>query len=84
MHICALYIPPESPPYFKNEIFGDISNDIKNFENLQTSIILCGDFNLRTGKLLDYVPGKGDEQFKDHLKVTPQIVINRKSSDSEI
>ena len=85
MHVCALYIPPKSsPPSFKDEIFDDISNDINNFENLQTLIMLCGDLNSGTGKLLDYVSDKEDDHLKDHLKVTTQIVTNRKSSDSEI
>ena len=84
LHVCAVYIPPESSPYFKDDIFDDISNDINNFENLQTPIMLCGDFNSRTGKLLDYVPDKGDEHLKNNLKVTTQIVSDRKTSDSEI
>ena len=46
--------------------------------------MLCGDFNSRTGKLLDYVPDKGDERLKNNLKVATQIVSNRKTSDSEI
>ena len=86
MHICALYIPSEPSPYFKDDIFDDISNNINNFENLQTPIMLCGDYNSRTGKsiLLHYVSDKGDEHLKNNLKVTAQIVSNRKSSDSEI
>ena len=84
LHICAVYIPPESSPYFKDDIFYDISNDINNFENLQTPIMLCGDFNSRTGKLLDYVPDKEDEHLKNNVKVTTQIVSNRKTCDSEI
>ena len=84
MHICAVYIPPESSPYFKDDIFDDIGNDNNNFENLQTPIMLCGDFNSRTEKLLDYVPEKGDEHLKNNVKVTTQIVSNRKTSDSEI
>ena len=46
--------------------------------------MLCGNFNSKTGKLHDYVPGKGDEHLKNNLNVTTQIVSNRKSSDSEI
>ena len=46
--------------------------------------MLCGDFNSRTGKLLDYVSDKGDEHFQNNLKVTTQIVSNRKTSDSEV
>ena len=84
LHICAVYIPPESSPYFKDDILYYISNDINNFENLQTPIMLCGDFSSITGKLLDYVPDKGDEHLKNNLKVTTQIVSNRKTSDSEI
>ena len=30
--------------------------------------MLCGDFNSRTAKLLDYVSDKGDEHFKNNLK----------------
>ena len=32
--------------------------------------MLCGDFNSRTGKLLDYVLDKGDEHLKNNVKVT--------------
>ena len=65
-------------------IFVHYTSHLNSFENLQTPIMLCGDFNSRTGKLLDYVPDKRDENLKNHLKVTAQIVSNRKSSDSEI
>ena len=83
LHICAVYIPSESSPYFKDDIFDDISNNINNFEKLKTPIMLCGDFNSRTGQLLDHIPDKGDEHLKNNLKVTTQIVSNRKTSDSE-
>ena len=65
-------------------IFVHYTSHLNSFENLQTRIMLCGDFNSRTGKLPAYVPDKGDENLKNHLKVTTQIVSNRKSSDSEI
>ena len=45
--------------------------------------MLCGDFNSRTGNLLDYVPDKGDEHLQNNLKVTNQIVSHRKTSDLE-
>ena len=40
--------------------------------------MLCGHLNSRTGTLLDYVFDNGDERLENNLKVTTQIVSNRK------
>ena len=47
--LCAIYIPPVESPYFKEESFSILEEEISNFQS-QGNVMLCGDLNSRTGE----------------------------------
>ena len=52
-----MHIPPENSVYYQKhqqDTREDIETDIAKFSNLGY-VILCGDFNARTGRNRDYV-----------------------------
>ena len=81
LYICASYIPPESSPYFNNDIFHDIREDINKFGSLNNPIMLCGDFNARTGNLVDFIPYLGDKHDAQNMNVPTQVNTQRRNSD---
>ena len=84
LYICAVYMPPDSSPYFKDDIFYDLNSDINDLINSKIPTLLCGDFNGRTGSLLDFIPHTGGEHTPDLLgSVTTQINTHRRNSDPE-
>ena len=55
LYLCACYIPPITSPYFNEEIFHDLNEDVNNFSNSQSPLLLCGDLNSRTGNIPDFI-----------------------------
>ena len=62
---CAVYVPPESSLYFSDEIFHDLNTEISSLAKSKIPVILCGDFNARTGNTLDYIPHTGDKHVSN-------------------
>ena len=62
--VCGVYIPPEMSPYFDEEIFEELENDILNFSK-KGNIMLLGDFNARTSNLKDFVSKEGNTFIND-------------------
>ena len=61
MYICMVYIPPEYDSYYKNrgiDSVGLLEEDIQTFGQ-SGNYLLMGDFNSRTGEVLDYVQHDG-------------------------
>ena len=84
LYICAVYVPPESSPYFSDEIFHDLSTEISGLAKSKIPVILCGDFNARTGNMLDCTPNTGDKHVSNVLNdFMTQINTYRRNSDSE-
>ena len=84
LYICVVYVPPVSSPYFSDEIFHDLSTEISSLPKSKIPVILCGDFNARTGNMLDYIPHTCDKHVSDVLNdFTTQINKHRRNSDSE-
>ena len=54
LYTCAVYVPPESSPYFSDEIFHDLSTEISCLAKSKIPVIQCGDFNARTGNVTLY------------------------------
>lgn len=52
--VCAAYIPPKESPYFNSDIFHELEGDIAKLSK-DGYIMLAGDFNARTGCLLDFI-----------------------------
>ena len=50
--LCTIYIPPVQSPYFKEDTFPNIENEINHFQ-VQGSVLITGDLNSRTGEETD-------------------------------
>ena len=53
LFIVATYVNDITSTYYNEEIFEELENDIHNFSNDSTPILVMGDFNGRTGLLRD-------------------------------
>ncbi|EDO38264.1 predicted protein [Nematostella vectensis] len=81
--ICACYIPPSNSPYFDDEVFSNLENDIALFKG-HGKILLLGDMNARTGNLRDYPENTDSRHTVDHFYPTPADSLKRKNLDSQI
>ena len=67
LFLCATYIPPLESPYFKEETFPNLENEISHFQK-QGHVIICGDLNARTGDQPDFISTEGDHFITgDHI-----------------
>ena len=80
--MCATYIPPETSPYFDDNIFDCLRDDIIKYSGSGNSLTLCGDFNARTSNNQDFITVTDKHNTSDNLTI--QIDIQRKSFDPEI
>jgi exonuclease III len=62
VYMCAVYIPPENSQYLKDkeDLLECISNDTVKYSK-KGYVILAGDFNARTGNLLDHITNDSDK-----------------------
>jgi hypothetical protein len=87
-YVCACYIPPEGSAVYRNvnsslfdfDFFECLNDDIMRYASMG-EIYLAGDFNSRTGELLDYVENINLNRFVpiDDYFVKPELT--RKSKD---
>ena len=63
----CVYLPHESSKYSSEEAFIEIENEMIQFSNNHSNIVLVGDSNARSGKLYDIV--EIDEDFFDILDI---------------
>ncbi len=56
--LCAIYIPPHESPYFQEETFPNIEQEISHFQ-AQGNVLLMGDLNSRTVDKLDFIASQG-------------------------
>ncbi len=66
LFICGLYIPPSDSPYYDDEVFDTLHEEMNPYQTLG-KILLCGDLNARTGSELDYIDNSGDKHMFTHL-----------------
>ena len=83
LYLCACYIPPITSPYFNEELFHDLNEDINNFSNSQSPLLLCGDLNSRTGNIPDFTCNTKDGNLLTD-QITTQIDTYRGNFDSEV
>ena len=74
LYIASVYIPPNRGSTFNNEFYSKLLNDILHYNNLG-NIILTGDFNARTGTLLNYVFHDDNSIDKNYCQ-TPENYIH--------
>ncbi len=71
--LCAIYIPPLESPYFQEETFQNIEQEISHFQ-AQGNVLLMGDFNSRTGDKLDFIESQGSRFITGNNTFFPSTV----------
>lgn len=54
--VCFTYIPPQDSPYYSDNIYEEIAEDILEFTTENEDVLIVGDFNARTHLLRDNIP----------------------------
>ena len=72
MLLGVTYVNPEASKYVNVNIFDEIELCLSKFNH--TEILLTGDFNARTGSLLDYID-ENEDDFSDDVKITDVMDI---------
>lgn len=82
--LCAVYTPPVESPYYDEEYISSLHTEISHFQ-AQGNVLLCGDFNARTGSKLDYVDPQGNKHVFGQCSpyLTPALRI-RNSLDHSV
>ncbi|KAI4885658.1 hypothetical protein NFI96_003646 [Prochilodus magdalenae] len=72
--LCAVYTPPIESPYYDEEDVHTLHTEISHFQ-AQGNVLLCGDFNARTGSKLDYIDPQGNKHVfgQSSLYLTPTL-----------
>ena len=78
--ISAQYVPPVSSKYYGQNTINKLRGDLLKFCNESTPTILVGDFNARTGNILDNL--EIDPHF-DNLALENTEFRNRNNRDGE-
>ena len=85
VYIGCVYIPPQSSSYGKDHtqhIWDQLEKDTEHFST-KGNVILCGDFNARTGTMEDYIQMDGDNNvYTMPSYYMTDAVSKRYSSDS--
>ena len=83
VNICAIYIIlPETSLYFSGDIFDNLGDDINTLSNHDNSLMICGDLNVRTSNLQDFISDIDKHNILD--RITIQMDTPRRSYYSEI
>ena len=86
MFICFIYIKPYTSKEISESIFTQLENDIASYST-QGEVMVCGDFNARTGGLSDYILNDAvTENFEDCPTppgYCPDYPIKRNQLDSK-
>ena len=69
--------------YFNSDVFEVLESDISHFSQ-NGEILLCGDFNVRTGTYTDSVETEGNKFISEELNWSPTNETLRKGFDNVI
>ncbi len=70
LSVCHIYIPPLESPYFQDETFPNIEQEISHFQT-QGNVLFMGDFNSRTGDKLDFIASQGSRFITGNNRLFP-------------
>ncbi|XP_041955681.1 uncharacterized protein LOC121714729 [Alosa sapidissima] len=60
LFLCTIYIPPSESPYYDENTYIELGNEISYYQSIG-HVMICGDLNARTGEGLDTVNTLGDK-----------------------
>lgn len=83
VYICAAYAPPSDSSYYDDQFFDNLQTEIITFQ-AQGKVLLCGDFNARTGSEPDYTDAGGNHHIFGHPSLYSSPIINNRNSPDQI
>ncbi|XDV25394.1 hypothetical protein PO909_029316, partial [Leuciscus waleckii] len=72
--LCATYLTPAESPYYNEETFSILQDEICNFQ-IKGNVLMCGDLNARTGMEPDFVNTQGDKYITNTSHPLPSYHI---------
>ncbi len=78
--LCATYLPPAESPYYNEETFSILQDEICHFQT-KGNVLICGDLNARTGNEPDFVNTQGDKYITNTCHSLPSYHL-RKNYDN--
>lgn len=81
--LCAAYIPPSQSPYFNEDSFSILEDEISYFQ-AQGSVLICGDLNARTGTEPDFISTQGDKHIPGQVSIPLPSQPRRNNFDKTV
>lgn len=75
--LCATYLPPAESPYYNEETFSVLQDEICHFQT-KGNVLICGDLNARTGNEPDFVNTQGDKYITNTCHSLPSYHLRKK------
>lgn len=72
--LCAIYLPPAESPYYSEETFSILQDEISHFQT-KGNVLMCGDLNARTGNEPDFVNTQGDKYITNTSHSLPSYQL---------
>jgi len=79
LYLCAIYIPPHDSPYYEEQSFPTLQADILHFQS-RGNVLICGDFNARTGREIDYVNIVDNDHVLNNTTFHPSLNMTQRNS----
>ncbi len=89
IYLGAIYLPPEKSSYYANQTIDSwdvVEREITIFKG-KGDLLLCGDFNARTGRLQDFIPHDCHDKYvnlPNSYTPDPHNIIERNNLDCTI
>ncbi len=81
--LCAAYIPPSEAPYFNEDRFSILEDEISYFQG-QGSVPICGDLNARAGTEPDFISTQGDKHKPGPISIPLPSQPHRNNFDKTV
>ena len=81
--MCTPYIPPSESPYYNENSFSILEDEI-SFYQTQGNMLICGDLNARTGTEPDLINAQGDKHTPGQINIPSPLQRNRNNFEKTI
>ncbi|XP_037603419.1 uncharacterized protein LOC119475038 isoform X2 [Sebastes umbrosus] len=81
--MCAAYIPTSESPYYNENCFSILEDEINHYQ-AQGSVLICGDLNARTGIEPDCINPQGDKHIPDQISIPLPSHPHRNNFDKTV
>lgn len=83
LFMCTAYIPPSESPYYNQNTFSILEDEI-SFYQTQGNVLICGDLNARTGTEPDLINAQGDKHIPGQINTPPPSHRHRNNFDKTV